>query len=102
MHSKTVIIEAVGGPELLKLVESEVGDPGPGEVQVRVGAVGSAMRSRMAFSAVIAISRQGWWTVVRGTATSVAYRTSSNPTTRIWRGTRIPMRSKVWISMAAV
>ncbi len=38
--AKTVIIEAPGGPEALKLVEREVGDPGPGEIRIRHKAVG--------------------------------------------------------------
>jgi NADPH2:quinone reductase len=36
----TVIIEAPGGPEALKLVEREVGDPGPGELRIRHHAIG--------------------------------------------------------------
>ncbi|MBZ0122785.1 MAG: quinone oxidoreductase [Roseovarius sp.] len=38
--SRTVVIEAPGGPEALKLVEREVGDPGPGEIRIRHHAVG--------------------------------------------------------------
>lgn len=38
--AKTVIIEEAGGPEKLKLVEREVGDPGPGEIRIRHHAVG--------------------------------------------------------------
>jgi len=38
--AKTVIIEEHGGPETLKLVEREVGEPGPGEVRIRHAACG--------------------------------------------------------------
>ncbi|WP_334135238.1 quinone oxidoreductase family protein [Tepidimonas sp.] len=39
-HARAVQIEAHGGPEVLKLVEVEVGDPGPGEVRIRHHAIG--------------------------------------------------------------
>ncbi len=29
-----------GGPEVMQLDELEIGDPGPGEVRIRVGAMG--------------------------------------------------------------
>lgn len=38
--AKTAIIEAHGGPEQLKLVEREVGEPGAGEIRIRHHAVG--------------------------------------------------------------
>lgn len=38
--AKTVVIEAHGGPEQLKIVDREVGDPGPGEVRIRHAAIG--------------------------------------------------------------
>lgn len=38
--SRTIVIEQAGGPEMLKLVEREVGDPGPGEIRIRHHAVG--------------------------------------------------------------
>lgn len=38
--AKTVIIEETGGPENLKLVDREVGDPGPGEIRIRHKACG--------------------------------------------------------------
>ncbi len=38
--AKTAIIEAPGGPEQFKIVEQEVGDPGPGEIRIRHKAVG--------------------------------------------------------------
>ena len=38
--AKTVIIERHGGPEEMRLVDREVGDPGPGEVRLRQTAVG--------------------------------------------------------------
>ncbi|MEX0282927.1 MAG: quinone oxidoreductase [Arenibacterium sp.] len=38
--AKTAIIEAAGGPEQFKLVDREVGAPGPGEVRIRHKAVG--------------------------------------------------------------
>ncbi|KNG94285.1 quinone oxidoreductase family protein [Pseudaestuariivita atlantica] len=37
---KTAVIEAPGGPEQLKIVDREVGDPGPGEVRIRHKAIG--------------------------------------------------------------
>ncbi|GAA5074281.1 quinone oxidoreductase [Roseibacterium beibuensis] len=37
---KTAIIEAHGGPEKFKIVDLEVGDPGPGEIRIRHKAVG--------------------------------------------------------------
>lgn len=36
----TAIIEAHGGPEQLKIVDREVGDPGPGEIKIRHHAIG--------------------------------------------------------------
>jgi NADPH2:quinone reductase len=38
--AKTVVIEAPGGPEALKLVEREVGEPGPGQIRIRHRAIG--------------------------------------------------------------
>ncbi|MEQ9258584.1 MAG: quinone oxidoreductase [Roseovarius sp.] len=38
--ARSIIIEEAGGPEKLKLVEREVGDPGPGEIRIRHKAVG--------------------------------------------------------------
>ena len=38
--ARTVIIEEHGGPAVLKLVDREVGKPGPGEVRIRHEAVG--------------------------------------------------------------
>jgi NADPH2:quinone reductase len=38
--ARTVIIEAAGGPEVLKLVDRPVGDPGPGEVRITHRACG--------------------------------------------------------------
>jgi len=38
--SRTIIIEKHGGPEALKLVDREIGDPGPGEIRIRHHAVG--------------------------------------------------------------
>jgi NADPH2:quinone reductase len=38
--AKTAIIEAAGGPEEFKLVDREVGEPGPGEIRIRHEAVG--------------------------------------------------------------
>ncbi len=40
MKAKAIRIEAHGGPELLKLVEVDVGDPGPDEVRIRNHSVG--------------------------------------------------------------
>lgn len=38
--SKTVIIEAFGGPEAMQIVTRDVGDPGPGEIRIRHKVVG--------------------------------------------------------------
>jgi NADPH:quinone reductase and related Zn-dependent oxidoreductases len=38
--AKTIIIEAHGGPEVLKLVDRPVGEPGPGEIRIRHKAIG--------------------------------------------------------------
>ena len=38
--ARTVIIEGHGGPEVLKLVDRPVGDPGPGEIRITHKAVG--------------------------------------------------------------
>lgn len=38
--ARTIIIEKAGGPEVLKLVEREVGEPGPGEVRIAHKACG--------------------------------------------------------------
>lgn len=37
---RTVVIEAFGGPENLKLVDRPVGEPGPGEIRIRHHAIG--------------------------------------------------------------
>lgn len=38
--AKTIIIETHGGPEVLKLVNRDVGEPGPGQIRIRHHAVG--------------------------------------------------------------
>jgi NADPH:quinone reductase-like Zn-dependent oxidoreductase len=38
--SRAVVFDEIGGPEVLKIVEVEVGSPGPGEVRLRVEAFG--------------------------------------------------------------
>jgi NADPH2:quinone reductase len=38
--ARTIIIEAHGGPEVLKLVDRPVGEPGPGEIRIAQKAVG--------------------------------------------------------------
>ncbi len=38
--AKTVIIEAQGGPDALKIVDRDVGEPGPGQVRIRHHAAG--------------------------------------------------------------
>jgi NADPH2:quinone reductase len=38
--ARTVVIEAPGGPEQLRLVDREVGEPGPGEIRIRHHAIG--------------------------------------------------------------
>ncbi|MGQ9724106.1 MAG: quinone oxidoreductase family protein [Tepidimonas sp.] len=40
VYSRAVQIDAFGGPEVLRLVETRVGDPGPGEVRIRHHAIG--------------------------------------------------------------
>jgi NADPH2:quinone reductase len=40
MSEKAIVIEAPGGPEQLKLVDVEVGAPGPGEIRIRHEACG--------------------------------------------------------------
>jgi len=40
MKAKAIRVEAHGGPELLKLVEVDVGEPGPDEVRIRNHAIG--------------------------------------------------------------
>ena len=37
---KAIRIDHNGGPEVLKVVDVEVGDPGPGEIRIRHKAVG--------------------------------------------------------------
>jgi NADPH2:quinone reductase len=39
-QSKAIVIEEFGGPELMKLVTLEVGDPGPGQIRIRHKACG--------------------------------------------------------------
>src|ERR1043165_8122597 len=39
-HAKTVRIDEFGGPEVLRLVELPVGEPGPGEIRIRHQACG--------------------------------------------------------------
>jgi NADPH2:quinone reductase len=38
--ARRVIVDSFGGPEAMKLVEAQVGDPGPGEIRIRHHAVG--------------------------------------------------------------
>jgi len=38
--AKVVRVHQLGGPEVLRIEELQVGDPGPGEVRIRVEAVG--------------------------------------------------------------
>ncbi|MEV0630396.1 zinc-dependent alcohol dehydrogenase family protein [Nonomuraea wenchangensis] len=38
--AKTVRFHEIGGPEVMRLEDVEVGDPGPGEVRIRVDAIG--------------------------------------------------------------
>jgi NADPH:quinone reductase-like Zn-dependent oxidoreductase len=48
--SKVVRIHAQGGPEVLRIEDLEVGDPGPGELRLRIEAIG-LNRSEAAFRA---------------------------------------------------
>lgn len=38
--SKTIVVEAPGGPEAMKLLDRAVGEPGPGELRIRQSAAG--------------------------------------------------------------
>src|SRR5688572_33443476 len=38
--ARTVLFHELGGPEVLRLADVEVGEPGPGEVRIRVDAIG--------------------------------------------------------------
>jgi NADPH:quinone reductase-like Zn-dependent oxidoreductase len=38
--TRTVLFHELGGPEVMRLEDVEVGDPGPGEVRIRVDAIG--------------------------------------------------------------
>ncbi|MFD0634146.1 zinc-dependent alcohol dehydrogenase family protein [Catenulispora yoronensis] len=38
--TRTVLFHELGGPEVMRLADLEVGDPGPGEVRIRVDAIG--------------------------------------------------------------
>lgn len=38
--TRTVLFDKLGGPEVLQLTDAEVGEPGPGEVRIRVDAIG--------------------------------------------------------------
>ncbi|GAA0746000.1 quinone oxidoreductase [Ideonella azotifigens] len=40
LSSRTIVIDAFGGPEQLRLVDRPVGEPGPGELRIRHHAVG--------------------------------------------------------------
>ena len=70
-------------------------------VMLRGGSAGSANLASMALKATTASSRQGWCIVVVGTGSTLAYRTSSKPTTRSSAGTRTPAFSRELMSRAA-
>src|SRR3569623_2406390 len=38
--SKTNVVQETGGPEVMKVVERAVGEPGPGEIRIRQSAAG--------------------------------------------------------------
>ncbi|RMI42224.1 NADPH:quinone reductase [Actinomadura harenae] len=38
--TRTVLFHELGGPEVMRLQDVEIGDPGPGEVRIRVDAIG--------------------------------------------------------------
>ena len=38
--SKTIVVQETGGPEVMKVVERAVGEPGPGEIRIRQSAAG--------------------------------------------------------------
>ncbi|MCP2341970.1 zinc-dependent alcohol dehydrogenase family protein [Actinomadura rupiterrae] len=38
--ARTVLFDELGGPEVMRLADVPVGEPGPGEVRIRVGAIG--------------------------------------------------------------
>src|SRR5690606_17683129 len=39
-HARTVLFDELGGPDVLRIEELPLGAPGPGEVRVRVEAIG--------------------------------------------------------------
>ena len=38
--AKTIVVAAVGGPEVMKIADIDVGHPGPGEIRLRQTAMG--------------------------------------------------------------
>ena len=68
----------------------------------RGGILGLRSRSSIAPMATAPMSAHGWWMVVSGTESRLAYFTSSNPAIRTSLGTEIPRASSVFKSWAAV
>ena len=56
-RTKRVIVDHFGGPEVLRVVEEDAPQPGPGEVRVRVLAAGVSAAARRIPSARRAGSR---------------------------------------------
>jgi NADPH:quinone reductase-like Zn-dependent oxidoreductase len=50
---KIVVAERTGGPEVLRLVEGEIPEPGPGEVRIKVLAAGVAFGDLLWMSGVV-------------------------------------------------
>jgi NADPH:quinone reductase-like Zn-dependent oxidoreductase len=65
VKAKTVLFDELGGPEVLYLADLDIGEPGPGEVRVRIDAFGlnrgeSFLRTgRYYYDAVLPASRLG-------------------------------------------
>ncbi len=53
MSMKRIVAERTGGPEVLRLVETEIPEPGPGEARVRVLAAGVAFGDLLWMSGVL-------------------------------------------------
>jgi NADPH:quinone reductase-like Zn-dependent oxidoreductase len=53
MSMKCIVAERTGGPEVLRLVEVEIPEPGPGEVRVKVLAAGVAFGDLLWMSGVV-------------------------------------------------
>lgn len=57
MHSKRILVTGKGGPEVLKVVEEDIPEPGAGEIRIRVEAAGVAFADTMRRRGVLAPRR---------------------------------------------